>query len=86
MLKVQKQQCNTCIYKKDSPLDLEKLEASIADPKMEGFFTTYRACHHAEVDVCCRGFWNRHKDDFTIGQLAQRLELVKFVVVDCLIE
>lgn len=29
---VQKRQCATCIYRKDSPLDLKKLEAQIADP------------------------------------------------------
>lgn len=81
MFKVQAKQCATCIYRKDSPLDLKKLEADIADPQMAGFFTGFRICHHA-TDVCCRGFWNRHKDNFTLGQLAQRLNLVRFVHVD----
>ena len=26
--------------------------------------------------ACCRGFWNRHKDEFAVGQVAQRLGLV----------
>lgn len=81
--KVQKRQCSTCIYRPDSVLDLKRLEAQIADPHMEGFFIGSRACHHApDGDVCCRGFWNRHKDNFTLGQIAQRLGFVEFVQVD----
>ena len=76
--RVQAKACATCIYRKDSPLDLRKLEADIADRKMVGFFSGYRICHHSR-DVCCRGFWNRHKDHFTLGQLAQRLGFVRFV-------
>lgn len=81
--KVQKKSCSTCIYRKDSPLDLTKLEADVADPRMAGFFTGHRICHHSD-DVCCRGFWNKHKDNFTAGQLAQRLGMVEFVNVDTL--
>jgi hypothetical protein len=85
MFKVQDAQCETCIYRKDSPLDLKKLERQIADPRMKGFFTGFRACHHASAgDVCCRGFWNRHKDDFQLGQLAQRFGMVLFVKIDSL--
>ena len=29
--------------------------------------------------ACCRGFWNRHKDQFPLGQVAQRLNAVVFV-------
>jgi hypothetical protein len=73
--------CPTCIYRKDSTLDLQKLEADVADPVMAGFFSGYRVCHHTPpgADACCRGFWNRHKHHFTLGQLAQRLKLVRFV-------
>lgn len=77
--RVQKTACSTCIYRKDSPLDLAQLEAEIADP--HGGFTGHRICHHSN-DVCCRGFWNRHKDEFPAGQIAQRLDLVEFVEVD----
>lgn len=83
---VQKRMCATCIYRPDSPLDLSKLEADIADPRMAGFFVGYRECHHAErgSGVCCRGFWETHKDDFQMGQIAQRLSFVEFVDVDAL--
>lgn len=80
---VQAKQCATCIYRPSSPLDLAKLEAQIADPFMPGYFKASRACHHASDNtVCCRGFWNRHKDHFTAGQLAQRLGFVRFVTVE----
>lgn len=77
--KVQKKACSTCIYRKDSTLNLKALEAQIADPY--GGFTGHRICHHSD-DVCCRGFWNRHKDEFQMGQVAQRLNMVEFVEVD----
>ncbi len=80
-MKVQKVACSTCIYRKDSPLSIKKLEADVADKY--GGFKGYRICHHSK-DVCCRGFWNRHKNEFALGQIAQRLKLVEFVDVDTL--
>lgn len=86
MFKVQALMCSSCIYRPDSTLDLAGLEAAIADPRMPGYFTGYRECHHAKrgSGVCCRGFWEAHADQFTAGQLAQRLGLVSFVNVDVL--
>lgn len=81
MLDVQARACATCIYRKDSALDLVKLEADVADPRMPGFFTGYQICHHSTT-ACCRGFWNRHKWKFSLGQVAQRLGLVRFVTHD----
>ena len=78
MMRVASDQCPTCIYRKDSPLDLQQLEAEIADPRMAGFFKGHRICHSLD-GACCRGFWDRHKDSFTAGQISQRLGLVKMV-------
>ncbi len=77
--RVMAKQCATCIYRKDSPLDIKKLEAQIKDRFMG--FRTYRQCHHSRKGNtgCCRGFWNRHKDEFPAGQIAQRLNCVVFV-------
>jgi hypothetical protein len=83
--RVQKHQCATCIYKTNTHFDLERLEAAIADPALPGFFAGHRICHHSD-DVCCAGFWRRHKDAFTLGQLAQRLGCVEYVQVDTLHE
>ena len=84
--KVQKKMCATCIYRPDSPLDLAELEKQVRDPYIWGDFKTHRACHHAHAKdgVCCRGFWDAHKDEFPAGQIAQRLDAVEFVTVDVL--
>jgi hypothetical protein len=79
--KVQRRMCTTCIYRPGSSLDIVKLENDVRD-KCVGF-KGYRICHHSK-DVCCRGFWNRHKDAFALGQIAQRLGMVRFVDVDTL--
>lgn len=73
--------CVTCIYRPDSTLDLAKLENDVRDNY--GGFRGHRICHHSK-DVCCRGFWERHKDRFAAGQIAQRLNFVEFVDVDTL--
>jgi hypothetical protein len=81
-LKVQEKKCETCIYGR-SPLDLKKLLDQVRDPHMRGHFRTYRICHHSE-DAVCRGFWDAHRNDFAVGQVAQRLNQVEFVDVDTL--
>ncbi|MGE3624106.1 MAG: hypothetical protein AB7H77_09605 [Bdellovibrionales bacterium] len=78
MIEVQQKPCDTCPYRKGSPLDYRPLEAAVADPKMKGFFIGHRICHNSKT-ACCRGFWNRNKNKFTIGQLAQRFRAVMYV-------
>jgi hypothetical protein len=77
--KVQAKPCSTCIYRKDSPLNLKALEAQVADAY--GGFKGHRICHHSE-DACCRGFWDRWRNHFQAGQIAQRLGCVEFVKED----
>ena len=86
MFQVQARLCHSCIYRPECSLNLARLEAQIADPRMVGYFNGYRECHHAPrgSGICCRGFWEKHRDSFTVGQLAQRLNLVGYVDVDCL--
>ena len=69
-------QCDTCIYRTNSPLDLKRLEDEVRDPHMG--FNGFRVCHH-HGSACCRGFWNRHKNEFPTGQIAQRLNAVVLV-------
>lgn len=82
--RVQQHMCDSCIYKPDSTLDIKRLEAQVADGY--GGFTKHRQCHHSDKrhPACCRGFWNQHKDQFSAGQIAQRLGMVVFVNVDTL--
>ena len=77
--RVQAKPCPTCIYRKDTQFDLKALEDEVRDPYVG--FKGHRICHHTK-DVCCRGFWNAHKDEFAMGQIAQRLGFVEFVSVD----
>lgn len=80
--KVRASRCATCIYSKRTPIfrrTVEDLEDEVRDER--GFFRGHRICHHTE-DACCRGFWNRHKDDFPVGQIAQRLGAVEFTDED----
>lgn len=79
--RVQRRLCATCIYRPDTHLDLVRLEAEVSDG--HGGFKEHRICHHSP-DVCCRGFWEAHKDHFPAGQIAQRLDIVEFVEVDTL--
>ena len=79
--KVMDKPCGTCIYRKDSPLDLRGLEDQVRSP--HGGFSGHRVCHHSEKGGgCCRGFWNAHKDEFQAGQIAQRLGVVDFIPAD----
>ena len=78
MLRVQRTMCSTCIFRPDTPLDLKKLVDEVRDPRMGGFFVGSRICHHSR-DATCRGFWDRYKDRFAAGQVAQRLDCVEFV-------
>ncbi len=76
---VMSRRCLTCIYRKDSTLDLAALEDQVRDPYVG--FKSYRVCHHQPRNgrACCRGFWDHHRDEFAAGQIAQRLGLVEFV-------
>lgn len=69
--KVQEKMCETCIYRPDSPLDLEKLEGQVRDNY--GGFKGHRICHHSS-DVCCAGFWAKHKNDFAMEELVDEIQ------------
>lgn len=79
---VQRKRCSSCIYNPHMFWDLKRLEDEVRDPHIG--FSGFRECHHAPrgSNVCCRGFWDAHKDEFPTGQVAQRLGLVSFVDVD----
>ena len=79
--RVQRKRCKTCIYHPGSPLDLEYLENQVRDKHVG--FKGHRVCHHSK-DACCHGFWEAHKDEFQVGQIAQRLNLVEYVDDDIL--
>lgn len=75
-LQVQSRACSTCVYRRALPINARLLEAAVADGY--GGMNGYRVCHQSSV-ACCRGFWNRWKNKFALGQIAQRLGLVVMV-------
>jgi hypothetical protein len=79
---VQRRPCATCIYGPNSHLDVTMLESKVRDPKQPSFFRGYWVCHNAypREPVCCAGFWQRHREAFARGQIAERLGLVRYVV------
>ena len=74
--RVQRTMCKTCIFRPDSPLDLERILEQVRDCHVG--FSEHRVCHHSS-DACCAGFWAAHKDEFPMGQIAQRLGMVEMV-------
>ena len=77
MLRVRKKQCSTCIYRKDSCLNLKELEDAIKD--RHGHFSGFRICHHHNDQTCCQGFYARHRRNSTPLQLADRWGLIEEV-------
>ena len=75
-LPVRKHPCDTCIFRRDSALadHLPRLLDEVRDPHMG--FRGARICHHEGGSVACRGFWERHKDEYPAGQVAQRIDMV----------
>ena len=76
MLRVQKVMCATCVYRPQSPLDPKELEKRVMNAR--GDFDGFRVCHSSQT-ACCAGFWAQHKDDFSMGQIAQRMGWVELV-------
>jgi hypothetical protein len=77
---VMARQCSTCIYRQSwCGTPIEELEEQVRDKHMG--FKGHRICHSQKRGgkACCRGFWNRHRDEFAAGQIAQRLNLVVYV-------
>lgn len=79
-LRVQREKCETCIFGR-SVLELGPLLDEVRDPHVRGYFRSWRVCHHSR-DAVCQGFWEAYKDKFDVGQVAQRLNLVKYVSDD----
>jgi hypothetical protein len=80
---VMRRQCKTCIYRKSwMGTPVEQLEDQVRETHRGATgFKGSRICHSQKRGgrATCRGFWNRHKDKFVAGQVAQRLDAVVYV-------
>jgi hypothetical protein len=78
--------CKTCIYRKTwAGTPVEALEDQVRETHRGATgFKGFRICHSQKRGgkACCRGFWNRRRDQFAAGQIAQRLGLVAYAEPD----
>jgi hypothetical protein len=83
MFEVMARQCSTCIYRKSwCGTPIATLEDQVRETHRGATgFKGHRICHSQKRSgkACCRGFWNKHRDEFAVGQIAQRLNLVVYV-------
>jgi hypothetical protein len=75
MLSVQKKRCKTCIYHANSNLDLAILEKAVELKFLVGYYDKYCICYYLN-NVVCNGFYMKYKDNCTLIQLVQCLNVV----------
>jgi hypothetical protein len=86
MLKVQKKRCNECLFGDNFVVSCEERRDEVIRDALAK--DSYFVCHKSSIsnkkkdeDVCCRGYWDAHKDDFNLGRIAQRLGGPYFMTV-----
>jgi hypothetical protein len=74
LFKVQKKQCNQCLFGPNKIVSDARRRQIIKDCVEED---TYFNCHKGTIkgidSLCCRGFWDAFKDRFNLGRVIQRL-------------
>lgn len=84
-MKVQKEKCNQCLFTKNMVVKNNARRTEIIKGALAK--DTFFVCHKSSIakdghgDVCCRGFWDKFKNDFNLGRIAQRLNFVNEVEV-----
>jgi len=75
VFRVQGSKCDQCLFSDNKIVNDDRKEEVLRTTlKKDTFFV----CHKTD-DVCCKGYWDKYKDKFTVGQIAQRLNLMKEV-------
>lgn len=82
-MNVQKHPCSQCLFT-DKRIVPRTRAVSIVNDCLKR--DTYFVCHKTQIEKCnedvvCHTFWNRYKNNFNLGRIAQRLRVVKFVSV-----
>lgn len=81
--KIQTKQCDQCLFSRRRIVTAARFKNIIRDCTQLGNEKHF-VCHKASLkgdSVCCRGFWDKYKNNFQLGQVAQRLNLVEEVEV-----
>ncbi len=79
--KVQKRQCNQCLFSENRVVSQKRAESIIKECIRDD---TFFQCHKGTLknqDICCRGFWDNFKDRFNLGRVVQRIGGPQFVEV-----
>ena len=78
--RVQEHPCNQCLFSTARIVDQERSDAIVKGClDTDRYFICHKDRKHGNHGACCRGFWDRYKNHFLAGRLAQLLEIVKFV-------
>lgn len=81
-MKIQKTKCNQCLFTKNRITPTKRAEEVIRDClKRDKYFICHKA-QFKDSDVCCRGFWDNYKNNFNSGRIAQRLNVIKEVIIE----
>lgn len=83
-MKVQKTKCNQCLFTKNKIVSGDRARSIVKEALQND---TFFGCHKTQLkglksDVCCKGFWDSHKNNFKLGRLAQWAGAVQEVVID----
>jgi hypothetical protein len=80
---VRKKKCTTCIFWPGNRMHLHsgRVKELVEAAKQNG---GYIVCHDtlpivAEHQAVCRGWWDPHRSDSQLMQIAERLGIIKFV-------
>lgn len=81
MLKVYKKPCKNCLCSNNRIVSLDRMNEIIEDCKKE---QTHFICHKASIkneQILCHSFYKKYGHFSQLVQIAQRLNMVKFVEV-----
>jgi hypothetical protein len=80
-MKIQKNKCSQCLFSKNKIVSNNRMK-SIINACI--YNDTFFICHKTQVtgsneQICCRGFWDKYKNNFNLGRISQRLGTVQEV-------
>jgi hypothetical protein len=71
--------CNECLFSDNKIVDDDRKQDLIEQTLANNSYFTCHKAMLAGLDLCCRGFFDVHKDNSLVTRLAIRLDLVEFV-------
>ena len=78
-LQVVSHPCSECLFSPNRIVSQERKEEIVYQTLAKDRYFTCHKAMLAGVDLCCKGFFDSHKDDSLVTRLAMQLNLVEFV-------